>query len=299
MAAAIGSARVDALGGLLLRLCLCLPALALAQQEMEIIALRYRTLDQVLPTLQPLLEPGATLSGMNDQLILRASPRNRQQIKQALAAIDTPPRRLLIRVSQNREVEGRDEGVAVVAGGDIGQTRWIGKPSGGMQESKESTRVEVRRGDAGVSAQAWDSRRTRTSGSTQTVQVVDGGRALIEVGRSLPIPLRQVAIGPRGLAVSEGIVYRDVGQGFYAAPRVVGERVTVDISPRFDSPGESAYGTIGTQRLTSTVSGRLGEWLELGGSSQQAVAAGSGQGRSGNSQSLDQRSVWLQVEELP
>ena len=288
MAAAIGSARVDALGGLLLRLCLGLPALALAQQEMEIIALRHRTLDQVLPTLQPLLEPGATLSGMNDQLILRASPRNRQQIRQALAAIDTPPRRLLIRVSQNREVEGRDEGVAVVA-----------KPSGGMQESKESTRVEVRRGDAGVSAQAWDSRRTRTSGSTQTVQVVDGGRALIEVGRSLPIPLRQVAIGPRGLAVSEGIVYRDVGQGFYAAPRVVGERVTVDISPRFDSPGESAYGTISTQRLTSTVSGRLGEWLELGGSSQQAVAAGSGQGHSGNSQSLDQRSVWLQVEELP
>ena len=296
MAAAIGSVRVGALGGLLLRLCLGLPALALAQQEMEIIALRHRTLDQVLPTLQPLLEPGATLSGMNDQLILRASPRNRQQIRQALAAIDTPPRRLLIRVSQNREVDGRDEGVAVVAGGDIGQTRWIGKPSGGMQED---TRVEVRRGDAGVSAQAWDSRRTRTSGSTQTVQVVDGGRALIEVGRSLPIPLRQVAIGPRGLAVSEGIVYRDVGQGFYAAPRVVGERVTVDISPRFDSPGESAYGTIGTQRLTSTVSGRLGEWLELGGSSQQAVAAGSGQGLSGNSQSLDQRSIWLQVEELP
>lgn len=296
MAAAIGPARVGALGGLLLRLCLGLPALALAQQEMEIIALRHRTLDQVLPTLQPLLEPGATLSGMNDQLILRASPRNRQQIRQALAAIDTPPRRLLIRVSQNREGEGRDEGVAVVAGGDIGQPRRIGKLSGGMQES---TRVEVRRGDASVSAQAWDSRRTQASGSMQTVQVVDGGRALIEVGRSLPIPLRQVAIGPRGLAVSEGIVYRDVGQGFYAAPRVVGERVTVDISPRFDSPGESAYGTISTQRLTSTVSGRLGEWLELGGSSQQAVAAGSGQGRSGNSQSLDQRSVWLQVEELP
>ena len=299
MAAAIGSARVGALGGLLLRLCLCLPALALAQQEMEIIALRHRTLDQVLPTLQPLLEPGATLSGMNDQLILRASPRNRQQIRQALAAIDTPPRRLLIRVSQNREVEGRDEGVAVVAGGDIGQTRWIGKPYGGMQESKESTRVEVRRGDASVSAQAWDSRRTQASGSMQTVQVVDGGRALIEVGRSLPIPLRQVAIGPRGAVVSESIVYRDLGQGFYAAPRVVGGRVTVDISPRFDSPGESAYGTISTQRLTSTVSGRLGEWLELGGSSQQAVGAGSGQGRSGNSQSLDQRSVWLQVEELP
>jgi len=298
VAAAIGLARVGSLGGLLLRLCLCLPALALAQQEMEIIALRHRTLDQVLPTLQPLLEPGATLSGMNDQLILRASPRNRQQIRQALAAIDTPPRRLLIRVSQNREAEGRDEGVAVVAGGDIGQTRWIGKPYGGMQESKESTRVEVRRGDASVSAQAWDSRRTQASGSMQTVQVVDGGRALIEVGRSLPIPLRQVAIGPRGLAVSEGIVYRDVGQGFYAAPRVVGERVTVDISPRFDSPGESAYGTISTQRLTSTVSGRLGEWLELGGSVGEQGGSSAAIAGYGTQSASRQRRLLLKVEEL-
>lgn len=296
MAATIGSARVGVVGRLLLLLVVGLPAPALAQQEMEIIALRHRTLAQVLPTLQPLLEPGGTLSGMNDQLILRASPRNRQQIRQALAAIDTPPRRLLIRVSQNREAEGGKEGGAVIASGDVGEPRRVGQPPGGMQES---ARIEVRRGDASISAQSWDTHRTQASASTQTVQVVDGGRALIEVGRSLPIPLRQVTMGPRGAAVSESIVYRDLGQGFYAVPRVVGDSVTVDISPRFDALGESAYGSVSTQRLTSTVSGRLGEWLELGGSSQQVVTAGGAQGRSGSSQSLDQRSVWLRVEELP
>ena len=49
----------------LLRLLLCLMVLfggpAAAQQELEIIPLRSQTLDQVLPTLLPLLEP---LSGM-------------------------------------------------------------------------------------------------------------------------------------------------------------------------------------------------------------------------------------------
>mgnify|MGYP007103347609 FL=1 len=231
---------------LLTLLCVLLPSLAVGQQEMEIIALRHRTLQEVLPALQPLLEPGGTLSGMNDQLIVRASPRNREQIRQALAAIDTPARRLLIRVRQNR--------------------------------------------DSGLELPAYERRSVQSIDSQQMVQVVEGGRALIQVGRSLPVPLRQLAIGPRGAVFSEGIVYRDLGQGFYAAPRVVGERVTLEISPQFDSPG--GQGAVERQRLLTTVSGRLGEWLEVGGSSKQAEVGEHGSRVSGSS-------VWLQVEELP
>jgi type II secretory pathway component GspD/PulD (secretin) len=281
---------------LLTLLFACLPASALAQQEMEIIALRHRTLDQVLPALQPLLEAGGSLSGMNDQLILRASRRNREQIKQALAAIDTPARRLLIRVSQNRDAQSRQQGSEVAGQIVIDQQGRITQPSSGTQGN---TRVEVRRGASSITAQAHDRQGTESSGSTQMVQVVEGGRALIHVGQSLPIPLRQMAFGPRGAVVSEGIVYRDLGQGFYAAPRVIGDRVTLEISPQFDSPGKQGYGSIETQRLSTTVSGRLGEWLELGGSSQQTNFGERGNLHSGSSQASDRRSVWLQVEELP
>jgi type II secretory pathway component GspD/PulD (secretin) len=281
---------------LLTLLFACLPASALAQQEMEIIALRHRTLDQVLPALQPLLEAGGSLSGMNDQLILRASRRNREQIKQALAAIDTPARRLLIRVSQNRDAQSRQQGSEVAGQIVIDQWGRITQPSSGTQGN---TRIEVRRGASNITAQAHDRQGTESSGSTQMVQVVEGGRALIHVGQSLPIPLRQVAFGPRGVVVSEGIVYRDLGQGFYAAPRVIGDRVTLEISPQFDSPGKQGYGSIETQRLSTTVSGRLGEWLELGGSSQQTNFGERGNLHGGSSQASDRRSVWLQVEELP
>ena len=82
---------------------LLLPLLTLAQQGMEIIPLKHRTTDQVIPVLQGLLEPGDRLSGMNDQLILRASPTTRAQVKQALAAIDTPVLSLIIYVTQNRD----------------------------------------------------------------------------------------------------------------------------------------------------------------------------------------------------
>ena len=281
----------------LLTLCFsCLPAVAFAQQEMEIVPLRHRTLDQVLPALQPLLEAGGAISGMNDQLILRASRRNREQIKQALAAIDTPARRLLIRVSQTRDAQGRQQGAEVAGQVVIDQRGRITKPLSGTQGN---TRIEVRRGASSLTAQAHDWHGTETSGSTQMVQVVEGGRALIHVGQSLPVPLRQVAFGPHGAVVSDGIVFRDLGQGFYAAPRMIGDRVTLEISPQFDSPGSQGYGSIQTQRLSTTVSGRLGEWLELGGSSQQTELGERGNLRHGSSQASDRRSVWLQVEELP
>ena len=84
----------------LLRFLLCLTFIfggsAAAQQELEIISLRSQTVDQVLPTLLPLLEPGGTLTGMNGQLFLRASARNREEIRRVLATIDRPSRRLII-----------------------------------------------------------------------------------------------------------------------------------------------------------------------------------------------------------
>src|SRR5437016_12711706 len=66
---------------------------SLAQQALEIIPLRHRTVDQVLPALQPLVEPGGALTGQSGQLIVRTSPANLVEIKRALEAIDRPPRR--------------------------------------------------------------------------------------------------------------------------------------------------------------------------------------------------------------
>ena len=280
---------------LLLLFC-CLPMLALAQQEMEIIPLRHRTVDQVIPALQPFVEPGGALSGMNNQLILRASARNREQIKQALAAIDMPARRLVIRVSQNRDAESRQQGGEVSGNVALGNNVRIIQPS--TSTSPGGTQIEMRRGDSNVTTRVYDTRSTRDARTSQSVQVVEGGRAFIQVGQSLPMPLRQVVLGPNGVVVTDSTVYRDIGQGFYAAPRLAGDRVTLEISPQFDTPGNQGYGSVNTQRVSTTVSGRLGEWIELGGSGQQACGLDRGNLSVGTSELRDNRSVWLLIEEL-
>jgi type II secretory pathway component GspD/PulD (secretin) len=242
-------------------------------QQMEIIELRSRTVDQVLPVLLPLVEPGGTLTGMNNQLFLRASPRNRADIKKALAAIDTPSRRLIIRVSQNRDAEQSARG---------------GEASG--QVVLGSTRR------SNVEARVWDTKSVRGESAAQMVQTVDGGQAFIQVGRSLPIPMRQVIIGPGGAVVNETVVYQDVGRGFYAVPYLNGERVRIEISQQAASQG--GYGSINSQRLSTTVSGRLGEWIELGGSGRQASGNQSGALSLSTSDARDNRSIWLMVEEV-
>jgi len=76
-------------------------AVGSAWADMEIIPLRHRTVDQVLPVLRPLLEPGGALSGMNDQLVIRASRENIVQLRKVLESIDVAPRRLVISVRQD------------------------------------------------------------------------------------------------------------------------------------------------------------------------------------------------------
>ncbi|WP_150427869.1 type II and III secretion system protein [Dechloromonas sp. CZR5] len=246
-----------------------------AAQQMEIIQLRSKTADEVIPALLPLLEPNGTLTGMNDQLFLKASPRNRDEIKRALAAMDRPSRRLIIRISQNRQAEDSARGGEVSGQVTLGSTR-----------------------RNNVGATVWDTKSVRGESASQMVQTVEGGRAYIQVGRSLAVPMRQVVVGPGGTYINEGTVYRDIGSGFYATPRINGQRVTLEISQQAEN-FDPAYGRggVNSQRLATTVSGTLGEWIELGGSGRQAAGQQGGAFSVGTSDARETRSIWLKVEE--
>ena len=246
-----------------------------AAQQLEVIELKSKNVDQVLPALLPLVEPGGTLTGANNQLFLRSSPRNRADIKKALAALDTPTRRLIIRISQNRESENNVRGAEASGQVVLGSTR-----------------------RSNAEARVWDTKSGRGESAGQMVQTIEGGQAFIQIGRSLPIPMRQVMIGPGGALINETVVYQDVGRGFYAAPHLNGQRVTLDISQQADSVNAYGRGSINTQRLSTTVSGRLGEWIELGGGGRQATANQSGMLSLSTSDARDNRSIWLMVEEV-
>ncbi|MDP1612443.1 MAG: hypothetical protein Q8M11_15430 [Sulfuritalea sp.] len=245
-------------------------------QGLEIIGLRHRSADQLLPQLMPFVEPGGSLGGMNDKLFLRASPRNQAEIRDLVAALDTPLRRLMISVRQDGtdSRSNSDAGIAgrVVIGG--GAPAISGR--GHLTQSDSRSRRDI----------------------SQQVQTIDGGRAAILVGQSFFLPLRQVVLTPAGVVISESLVQRDLGTGFVAVPRLNGDRVTLEISPRDDTPGP-VPGSVNIQRLVTTVSGRLGEWLELGGSVGEQSGNTAGIASYGTQSASRQRRLLLKVDELP
>lgn len=259
------------------RLCIALYMLTTLAwgQGLEVIALHHRGAEQLLPQLAPFVEPGGALTGMNDRLFLRASQKNQAEIRQLVAALDTPLRRLMISLRQE--------------GGDSASDRGAGL--GG--------RLEVGTGGTAISGRGHlyqsDSRSRRDS--AQQVQTIDGGRAAIMVGQSYFLPMRQLVIGPAGAILSETLVQRDLGTGFVAVARLSGDRVTLEISPRDDVAGPRP-GSVDSTRLVTTLSGRLGEWIELGGSAGNQSASSAGIASYGTQSASRQRRLLLKVEEL-
>lgn len=240
-------------------------------QGLEVLTLRHRSAEQLLPQLQPLVEPGGTLTGTGDKLFLRASPRNQADIRQALGALDRPLRRLMITVRHGGTAEGEKVGA--------------------------SGTVILSPGDSSVHARAGERRYSTRDSISQQVQTVEGGRAFINIGQSIALPFREVVLTPAGAVVSRGMVWYDIGTGFEAEPRVAGDTVTLDISPRHDTHGPIP-GSVNVRRLSTTVSGRLGEWMSLGGTSRETAGDTSGTIHYGTRSGRDERQVWLKVEEL-
>ena len=243
---------------------------ALAQQTLEIIALRHRSVDQVIPVLRPLLEPGGVVSGQGYQLIVRTSPRNLQDLKTALAAIDTRQRQLQILVRFGDDAE--------------------------RSRSALEARTPNR---GGVELRATEVRSTLGERVDQRIQVLEGSRAFISTGQTRPVRQNTISSGPLGTVISDNTVFQELATGFEVVPRVSGDRVFLDIRPRRDRPGANDPASVDSQQVASTVSARLGEWIELAGSSENVARNERGIVSTASAGASGDRRVWVKVEELP
>jgi type II secretory pathway component GspD/PulD (secretin) len=270
-----------------------------AQTTVEIIPLNYRSSEQVIPVIQPLLGRESSVSGFQNQLVIRATATELAEIRRVLASIDKAPRRLLITVRQNADLE-RERREAEVSGSIGNDHARVTIPGSG---SRSGGNVVLRDGDDRLRGRILDSRQVSSDSSTQTLQVLEGSSAFIRVGESRPVPSRQVVRtvinGQIVDRVVESTEYRDAATGFSVRPRLQGDIVTLDISPQRDSFDDRRRGTVNVQQVTTTVSGRIGEWIDLGGigdsrSDERSALLGRSSGRI-----EDRRGVQVRVEVLP
>jgi hypothetical protein len=240
-----------------------------------------------------------TVSGFQGKLVVRTTPANLEEIKRILASIDTAPRQLVITVRQDADIE-RSASSAELSG-TVGSERARATVPRARRENRGGS-VILRDGDDRLRARVQESESSISERNTQTVRVMEGREAFVRVGQSIPVRERHVRRSIAGGQVVEQIVggtqYQDVTTGFYVLPRLSGDRVALDISPQRESLSRQVPGGVNVQSVVTSVSGRLGEWMEVGGivqdaSGQQTVLLGRSV-----SAARDSRRVLVKVEEV-
>ncbi len=222
---------------------------------LHVIELRHRPAAEIEPVVRPLLRADEGLSATGYQLILRASESRRVEIERIVRTLDVAPRQLTVTVRQTvaRDEQRRRDAVS----GEIG----IGSRGNVIVGDKPPSSTD---GQDSVRYRGQRQTSTASEAQLQTLRVQDGKSAFIRIGQSQPAIERIVVLTGRGPVLAErGVQLRDFTTGFDVLPRVRGDTVELEITPRLAGP-KAAEGVFRFQELRTTVSVHLGEWIDLG-----------------------------------
>lgn len=232
----------------LLSFILLLFSLAASASELRTYDLQHRSAEELIPLLRPMVEAGGAISGSGFTLIVRSSRENLEQIESLVRRLDHAPRMLLISVEQGGGQSAAGRGASI---------------HGSSAENRGSIRLR-------------STRRAEEEQLAQRLQVLEGHWATIRSGQAVPQVSRNYQQTPGGARIEQHIEYRNVDSGFDVRPRLNGDRVTLDIRPFRAAPSPHGGGVIEQQTISTTVSGRIGEWIELGGLDEQRAGDASG-----------------------
>lgn len=237
-------------------------------QTLEIIELKHRPANDIIPIAAQLLPPGSTITGNGFTLFVRTTPSSLADLRRVIANLDVQQKRLLISVQQGGAIESDRQSV---------QGR-------GVLSSQGST-VELRGNSRTLSS---------NQGVAQQVQVMEGGVAYIANNSARLISQPNVAIVNGGAYYNETVVPQQASTGFYVRPRVNGDNVVLEISTQREAFANQNQ--VNGMQTNSVVSGRLGEWIELGGVDESASYSGRGIASTTSSSRAGSSSVRVRVD---
>lgn len=246
----------------------CLMTALAWAQSLTVIDLKYRRAEDLIPVLQPLLEPGGALSGQDYKLFVRTSSGNLAQLRSAVAQLDKQQRQMLVSVRRSTAL-------------DI------------QQEQASASGTLSTRGGVSGTVRAGERNLQTSDSSIASVQVLEGNAAFIATGNSVPIVTAVAVGGGKRPFVAGAIEHRDLQRGFMVTPRVNGDQVILEIAQQDE---RVAGGAIQSQSLNTQVVGRLGSWIQLGGVSESSSSTGSGILSRSYSTGGNELSVWVKVE---
>ena len=267
---------------------------ALFAQNMvtEVLSAGFRSTDELVAILRPLIPPPGSIGGFQNQLVIKTTADNLDEIKRLLLTLNKPPANLLISVRRQLDAEiNHDLREAQITMNTANAGARVGSAS-----SQQSAKGIIRHGHVSVTGGA-SQRTIRSQGrGTQQLRVLEGKKAFIRTGESVPTGERTVIVNGAGVSVNDSVRYQEFGTGFSVQARLNGDHVTLDIYPsRRERRGDSSAAV---QLASTSISGVLGQWMQIGGVNSSSVRDSSRLGSSRHITTNKQDDMYVKVERL-
>lgn len=217
----------------------------------EVIPLANRPASELIPLLAPLLGNNTQLIDNGSNLLLKTTPDRLAEINALVKQLDARQSNLVITVIQSRQTNADELNAPLTDSSTSG-----GNILGHVYQTQDKDRDQ----------------------NTQTIRTLDGIPAHIKAGNIYP---RQNFSGYGYPTTTD---YTEATTGFEVIPRLVGQQVTLSVSPWSDKM--NGQGQIGSQNSQSTIRINLGEWVELGNIGENSRSSGTAVNtrQTGNSQ---------------
>ncbi|MFW2438488.1 MAG: secretin N-terminal domain-containing protein [Arenicellales bacterium] len=270
----------------------------------EVVPLGYRSVNEIVPIIRPLVSPGGSVSGLQGQLVVTATPQKMAEVRRLLATLDRPPARLLISVKRGGSSTGK-QGSASVQG-----------RAGNLSINKGGIAIGDRHSDQlngdknSLSVKMKSDSQNEQSNITQQVQVLEGREAYISAGEEIPVRNRSTVVGPGGIYGYDNVAYYPAVTGFYAIPRLNGDEVFLEINTvsrrrnnlringRYPQQGWQPRSNVAVTNVSTTARGKLGEWIAIGSIDQSAASHQGSIGSRNRQQQTFASQLFVRVEDI-
>ncbi|NQY26442.1 MAG: hypothetical protein HRT92_04615 [Piscirickettsiaceae bacterium] len=224
-------------------IALLMSNISIATPKIETIQLNHRLATELLAEIRDFLPEGVPVRAFNNFIIIKAESDVINDIKQLIHKLDTPLQRLKVSILRTD------------------------KRLSEQQLSQTSADILIDGNDVSgrLSIKQWSTRDAKNKDQYYQAQGIAGKRILIMMGQAIPQKEQFLAIlSHGGVAIQSSTRYINIDNGFQAIARILPNyQVHIDIHPVFGQFSKQ-NGTIEQSEIISTLSGSVGNWLELG-----------------------------------
>ncbi len=257
------------------------------------IELRNRPAEEVIPIVEPMLGENDAISGQGFKIFLRSSPETLARVRAMVDVLDTPAKVLQVSVFQgsNRDLGQLGIGTGIqIETGDASVD--IGNGSDNNNDAGGSITYSTTNASANINSMSTQGNLKHNP--IHQVRVTEGTEAYIETGERIPYFYGAAWKERSGFAGA--IEYEDASTGFYVLPRIRGDNVILEVSPFKSSQSSTGADNIDTQSASTTITGRVGEWLLIGGVTEQLERAQSTTDTTFATQSRADTGIWIKAD---